>query len=128
MDSQTTLQQLKEVALAFRDERDWAQFHTPKDLAVALSIEAAELLEHFRFKDEEAIVHYLAKAENRRAVSYELADLLFFIFCMSDRLGIDLSQAYLEKIKISAERYPAQLVRGSSRKYTEWAREGRGRT
>ncbi|HID86656.1 MAG TPA: hypothetical protein EYP55_04670 [Anaerolineae bacterium] len=50
--------------------------------------------------------------------------LLFFILCLSDRLGIDLSQAYLEKIKISAERYPAQLVRGSSRKYTEWARGG----
>ena len=123
MDSQTTLQQLKEMALAFRDERDWAPFHTPKDLAVALSIEAAELLEHFRFRDEEAVEEYLAGADHRRAVSYELADLLFFLFCMSDRLGIDLSQAYLDKIKISAERYPAWLVRGSSRKYTEWARE-----
>jgi dCTP diphosphatase len=128
MDSQTTLQQLKDVALAFRDERDWAQFHTPKDLAVALSIEAAELLEHFRFKDDEAVEEYLAEAENRRAVSYELADLLIFIFCMSDRLGIDLSQAYLGKMKICAERYPPQLVRGSSRKYTEWAGEGRDRT
>jgi dCTP diphosphatase len=123
MDSQTTLQQLKEVAIAFRDERDWAQFHTPKDLAVALSIEAAELLEHFRFKDDEAVEEYLAEAENRRAVSYELADLLIFIFHMSDRLGIDLSQAYLEKIEICVKRYPPQLVRGSSRKYTEWARE-----
>lgn len=124
MDSQTTLQQLKEVAIAFRDERDWAPFHTPKDLAVALSIEAAELLEHFRFKDDEAVEEHLAEAENRRAVGYELADLLLFIFYMSDRLGIDLIQAYLEKINICVERYPPQLVRGSSRKYTEWAGEG----
>jgi dCTP diphosphatase len=118
-DRTTTVQALQERVLAFRDERDWKQFHTPKDLAIALAIEAAELLEHFRFQDDAAIAQRLTDPAARRAVAHELADVLHFALLLGDALEVDLSQALVEKLAITARRYPAALSKGRAQKYTE---------
>ena len=122
-DRTTTIQALRESVLAFRDERDWKQFHQSKDLAIALAIEAAEILEHFRFQDDAAIAQRLSNADEQRAVAHELADVLHFVLLLSDALGVDLIQALAEKLAISARRYPAALARGRAQKYTELGTE-----
>jgi dCTP diphosphatase len=122
-DRTTTVQALRESVIAFRDERDWKQFHQPKDLAIALAIEVAELLEHFRFQDDAAIAQRLSNADEQRAVAHELADVLHFVLLLSDALEVDLSQALVEKLAISARRYPAALAKGRAQKYTELGTE-----
>ena len=113
------LDHIKQKIRAFRDERDWMQFHNPKNLAISISLEASELLEHFQWKTfEESSQHAVqAKAE----ISDEIADVAIYLVELCDNLGIDLEAAILEKIKKNAEKYPAEQVRGSSRKYTEWS-------
>nr|WP_235972949.1 nucleotide pyrophosphohydrolase [Luteimonas sp. MC1895] len=101
----------------FADERDWGQFHSPKNLAVSLSLEAAEVLEHFQWLTE-AQSRTLDDAR-RQAVAHEIADVLLYLLQLSDRLGIDPMQAAREKLALNAERYPADKARGTSRKYTE---------
>jgi NTP pyrophosphatase (non-canonical NTP hydrolase) len=101
------LQQLRR----FRDDRDWAQFHNPKDLALALSIEAAELNELFLWKKPED-----AKPERVRE---ELADVLLYAFQLADKYGWDILQLMQDKLKQNAEKYPAGKARGSARKYDE---------
>ena len=101
----------------FAAERDWDQFHTPKNLAIALSIEAAELLEHFQWigdKDPERLTP--AKLD---AVSQEAADVLLYLVRLADKLNIDLIQAARLKVGRNAEKYPVDKARGSSKKYTE---------
>lgn len=95
----------------FRDERDWSQFHNAKDLAVALNIEAGELLEAFLWKE--------ADAANREKVKEELADVFSFAFLIADKYGFDVEQIVMEKIRRNAEKYPADKSRGNAKKYTE---------
>lgn len=117
-DTQNTVADLRRRVIEFRDARDWKQFHNPKDLAIALSIEAAELLELCRFKESSEIV---AEASSGRSKEYahEMADILSYLLTLSDCLEIDLSSALQEKMKINALHYPVELARGRKAKYTE---------
>ena len=102
---------------AFRDERDWAQFHNPKDLAVSISIEAAELLEHFQWKDAAEVEAHVRNPEALRAVSDEMADVLILLVSCADRLGVDLLAAAHDKLARNAEKYPVEKARGRADKY-----------
>jgi NTP pyrophosphatase (non-canonical NTP hydrolase) len=111
------LQTLTEKIIRFRDERDWAQFHNPKDLALSLSLEAAELLEIFQWKDGAAIA---ATAQEKKAeLAHELADVLYWTLLMAHDLKIDLGAALEEKLVANAKKYPVDKAKGSSAKYTE---------
>ncbi len=122
-DRTTTIHQLREQVRAFITARDWDQFHTPKDLAIALSIEAGELLEHFRFRDNAEIAERLTAPEFRQDISDELADVLYFVLALSNKLDIDLSAALKAKMAVSARRYPVEKARGKNLKYTAYATE-----
>ncbi|MBO6701104.1 MAG: nucleotide pyrophosphohydrolase [Pseudomonadales bacterium] len=102
----------------FARERDWEQFHSPKNLAAALSVEAAEILEHFQWLDSEASMSL--SEEKKSEVAEEIADVLNYLLRLSDVLQIDLETAVNNKMKINAEKYPADKVRGSSKKYNEY--------
>ncbi|MEC8646464.1 MAG: nucleotide pyrophosphohydrolase [Candidatus Latescibacterota bacterium] len=118
-DNTSTVAELKGIVRQFVDERDWRQFHTPKDLAIGISVEAAELLEHFRFRSEEEIKERLKETASRQAVGHELADVLYFVLLMCEQLDMDASTLLREKMAISAGRYPVEKARGRNAKYTE---------
>jgi NTP pyrophosphatase (non-canonical NTP hydrolase) len=118
-DHTCTIAQLKKQIRHFVDERDWNQFHTPKDLAIGLSIEAAEVLEHFRFRSDKEIAQRLTEESSLKDIGHELADVLYFVLLMCDRFGIDSAQILEEKMAISAKRYPVEKSRGNNAKYTE---------
>jgi dCTP diphosphatase len=107
---------LRDLVRQFVDERDWAQFHTPKNLAMAMSIEAAEVMEHFQWLPTGNELN----ADKRRAVGHELADVLVYLVRLADTLDIDLPVAISEKMQINREKYPAHKVRGDARKYDEY--------
>ncbi len=113
----TSIEQLRAAVSAFAAERDWDQFHSPKNLAMALSVEAAELLEHFQWLSEAA--SQKLSAEQRAEVAAEMADVLIYLVRLADRLDVDLLQAAQAKIAVNARKYPADQVRGSSRKYRQ---------
>lgn len=98
----------------FRDERNWGQFHNPKDLALSITLEAAELLENFQWKTSEEAVS--AKSEE---IKKELADVLIYSAFLADKLGLDLNQIVSEKLKENAEKYPAEKFYGRAAKYNE---------
>lgn len=102
----------------FAQERDWEQFHTPKNLAMALTAEAGELLEHFQWLSAEQ--SNALNAEQRRAVGHEMADVFLYLLRMADVLGVDLVQATNDKLAINRTKYPADKVRGSAKKSTEY--------
>jgi len=113
-DSQTTVEQLRQVVREFVDERDWQQFHSPKNLSMALAIEAAELMEHFQWIDIKASRQISNDAKKLAAVSEELADVLSYTLAMADSLGIDLSETLRAKMIKNAIKYPADEYRGRS--------------
>lgn len=108
------MKNLVENIIRFRDERNWKQFHSPKDLAISLNLEASELLENFQWKSSEAAV-----SNNLDAIKDELADIFYYTLLMSHDLGIDLEEALLAKLIKNAEKYPVDKAYGSSKKYTE---------
>jgi len=99
---------------AFVAAREWDQFHTPKDLAVGLSVEAGELLEHFQWRAPAASE---LSADEREAMAHELADVTMYALLMADKLGIDLWQAVAAKLAINDERYPVAKAKGRATKY-----------
>ena len=101
----------------FRDERDWAQFHNPKDMAIAISIEASELLEHFLWKTTEESEQRVQ--EKRAEISDEIADIAVYLLELADNLDIDLAHAIKNKMKKNAAKYPVDKSKGSHAKYTE---------
>ena len=101
----------------FRDERDWAQFHKPKDMAIAISIEASELLEHFLWKTNEESEQQVL--EKRAEISDEIADIAVYLLELADNLNIDLAHAIKNKMKKNAAKYPVDKSKGSHVKYTE---------
>jgi len=103
----------------FRDARDWSRFHTPRHLAAAIAIEAAELQERFLWKTDDEVAADLAPGAKRDAVVEEVADVILFALLLADRLGIDIGTALTEKLAVNARKYPVALARGSARKYTE---------
>ena len=101
----------------FRDERDWMQFHNPKNLACSIAIEAGELLEHFQWKDsEESAKHAIAR---RDEISSEIADVAIYLIELADNLEIDLLSAIDRKLAINEEKYPIEKSRGRSDKYSD---------
>jgi NTP pyrophosphatase (non-canonical NTP hydrolase) len=110
----TDIKEIIQALISFRDERDWKQFHDPKNLATAISIEAAELNELFLWKS-------IAESENVDAnkVKEELADVLAFALLLAERYGFDVKEIVLEKIKKNGEKYPVEKAKGNASKYTE---------
>ena len=100
--------------LKFRDDRDWLQFHTPKDLAISMSLEAAELLEIFQWSGKDVECR-----EKTDKIREELADVLSYCILMADVCGLDLDEIVQEKVKRNAEKYPVEKAFGSKEKYTE---------
>ena len=111
------LRDLKAALSQFSEARDWAQFHSPKNLASALSVEAAELLEHFQWLTE-AQSRDLSD-EKKAAVAAEMADVFLYLLNLSEKLGIDLMAASWAKLKANGEKYPVDKAKGSMKKYTE---------
>lgn len=103
--------QITEALVNFRNQREWKQFHNPKDLALAISVEAAELLELFLWKD--------AGEANKEKVQEELADVFAFAFLMAERYGFDVKEIILEKMASNNKKYPVEKARGNARKYNE---------
>jgi dCTP diphosphatase len=112
------LRALQQRLAAFAAERDWEQFHSPKNLAMALSVEASELVEEFQWLTEEQ--SQALDAERRERVRLELADVFIYLLRLADRLDVDLLRAADDKIAQNEKKYPAERVRGDSRKYTEY--------
>lgn len=113
-----SLNELRSRLQAFVEERDWQQFHSPKNLAMAMIVEAAELVEHFQWLTEQQSLDLAA--EKREQVAHEIADTFVYLLRMADVLGIDLIAAANAKIDLNAKKYPAEKVRGSNAKYTEY--------
>jgi len=110
------LQIITEKLLDFRRKRDWQQFHTPKDLAISIVLEAAELLEEFQWKRDEEVKHFLAE-DGLSRVKEEIADIAIYIAIMSHDLGIDLFDEMEKKIRKNEEKYPVEKSRGHAKKY-----------
>lgn len=112
------IQSLQATLRAFADERDWDRFHSPKNLSMALSVEVAELVEHFQWMSEDEsrslVPATLAK------VAEEVADIQIYLARLADKLGIDIVDAVNEKIESNRKKYPPELVRGKAQKYTEY--------
>jgi NTP pyrophosphatase (non-canonical NTP hydrolase) len=107
--SETT--EIIDTLIKFRNERDWEQFHNPKDLALAINVEAGELLELFLWKNSEEV--------NIEKVKEELADVFAFAFLMADKYQLDVKQIILNKIKQNGEKYPVDKAKGTAKKYNE---------
>tara|TARA_B110000305_G_C19239645_1_gene539250 strand:- start:545 stop:901 length:357 start_codon:yes stop_codon:yes gene_type:complete len=102
----------------FSKDRDWEQFHSPKNLSMALSVEVSELLEHFQWISESE--SYRLGDSKKLEVSFEMADTLLYLIRLADVLGIDLIEASLHKISLNQEKYPIALSKGSNKKYTDF--------
>lgn len=106
----------KEI-IAFRDARDWKQFHNPKDVAISLSLEASEVLEHFQWKSKEEIEAYTKTHKDQ--IGDELADVLYWVLLMSHDLNIDIEKAFENKMKQNNQKYSVEKAKGKHNKYTE---------
>jgi len=105
------MQEIIDALITFRNQRDWEQFHNPKDLAVALNVEAGELLEQFLWKQPEDA--------SREKVKEELADIFAYAFLLAEKYDFDVREIVLEKIKSNDKKYPVDKAKGTARKYTE---------
>ncbi len=119
-DHERKIQEIKEVIKKYCEDRDWDQFHGAKDLAVALSIEASELLEHFRFKSKEEVEELFKNPKKRGEIEGEVVDILYFLFRLAQKYDIDISEAFDRKMEKSKKKYPIEKARGSNKKYDEF--------
>ena len=118
-DDGDSLKDLQIMIRKFCDDRNWDQFHNPKDLSISLALEAAEVLEHFQWKnDDEMSRHSIDKKEE---VGEELADVLYWVLLLANKLDIDLVNAFKKKIDKNEVKYPVEKSKGSHKKYTEFA-------
>lgn len=113
----TSIETLTAEIRAFRDARDWLQFHNPKELAVAITAEAGELLQHFVWQSPEQSAQRVS--DRRAEIEAEMADVAILLFEMADNCGIDLAAAMRAKLAHNADRYPVAKSRGSNKKYNE---------
>lgn len=111
------IKDLTKKIIAFRDARDWKQFHNPKDMAISISLEAAEVLEHFQWKSEKEIKDYLKN--HKDDLAEELADVLYLMILMCHDLDIDLIEAAEKKLIKNNLKYPVEKARGKHTKYSE---------
>lgn len=112
-----SFEDLMKRVIAFRDARDWKQFHNPKDCALSLSLEAGEVMEHFQWKNTEEMQKHII--EHREDIGDELADVLYWVILMSHDMDIDILQALDRKMKKNEEKYPEDKAKGKHTKYTE---------
>lgn len=120
MQNDPSLRKLTDRLIAFRDERDWREFHSLKNLMVSLGLEASELLELTQWKDDAAVEAAVTDPAFTDRLGEECADVLIYLLLICERAGIDLADAAARKIEINAEKYPVPLSRGNARKYTEF--------
>lgn len=123
-DQDTTLQELKERMAQFVQERDWGQFHTPKNLSMSIAIEAAELMEHFQWLTVEESTNL--NVEALADIGEELADIVIYSLSLANVLGLDLSATVLAKMAKNIRKYPKEKVRGKSHKYTYYQKDDEG--
>lgn len=111
------INKLTETVVRFREERDWKQFHNPKDMALSLVLEATEVMEHFQWKNTEEVQEYIK--EHKSDIGEELADVLYWVLLLSHDLDIDLVQEFQKKMKKNEKKYPVDKARGNHKKYNE---------
>ena len=111
------INELTKRIIAFRDARDWKQFHNPKDVALSLVLEAGEVMEHFQWKSKEEMEQYIKT--NKTDIGEELADVLWWVLLMSHDLKIDVLNALEKKIKKNEDKYPVEKARGKHTKYNK---------
>ncbi len=116
-DNKTTIKQLKDQVSRFVKARDWEKFHSPKNLSMAIAIEAAELMEHFQWHNKNEDLKRLS--DRKGEIEQELADILAFILSFSNLYQIDLSRALLKKMKLNARKYPIKKSKGNAKKYSD---------
>ncbi len=108
-----SMKELIDQIIKFRDERDWKQFHTPANLAKSISLESAEILEHFQWNDE----------FDKEELSEEIADVFIYVALMADSIDVDLTEIVKKKLALNNEKYPVSKSKSSSKKYTEFDKE-----
>ncbi len=119
MDNETTVEDLKKLVQKFCEDRDWDKYHQPKDLAISVITEAAELLEPFRFKSDTQVKQMMQDSKKKDEISQEVSDVLYFILRFAQMNKIDLSTELRRKLDINSKRYPIDKAKGSNKKYTE---------
>lgn len=119
MDEKMLISELKAIVKEVCEARDWDQFHNPKDLSIGIVTEAAELIEHFRFKSQEEMMEMMEDSDKRTAISEELSDILFFILRFAQMYDIDLTKEFLRKVSLNEKKYPVDKFKGSNKKYSE---------
>ena len=111
------IKNLQKKVIAFRDKRNWKQFHNPKDVSLSMVLEAGEVMEHFQWKNQAEMEEHIKK--HKVEIGEELADVLYWVLLMVNDLGIDLNQALIKKIAKNEKKYPVNKARGNAKKYTE---------
>ena len=111
------IEELTKRIIKFRNDRDWKQFHNPKDVALSMVLEAGEVMEHFQWKDKEEVEEYLK--QNKDGVAEEIADVLYYVLLMSHDLNIDIIEALDKKITKNESKYPVEKAKGNHKKYNE---------
>jgi len=120
MDSKTDIHKLKEKVKKFCEDRDWDQYHNPKELTIGIVTEASELLQHFRFKSKKQIEEMFNDPEKKKEISEEMADILYFILRLAQKYDVDLTTALNAKLEKNERKYPVNKSKGSNKKYTEF--------
>jgi NTP pyrophosphatase (non-canonical NTP hydrolase) len=113
----SNIKKITKKLIDFRDVRDWKQFHNPKDVALSLSLEAAEVLEHFQWKNGKELEEYVKKHKDE--IGEELADVFNWVLVLSDDIGIDIIKASEKKIAKNGKKYPVRKAKGTAAKYTK---------
>jgi len=111
------IKELTNIIIKFRNARNWKQFHNPKDIALSLVLEVAEVIEHFQWKNQDEIDAHIKKHKNE--ISEELADVLYWVLLMSHDLEIDIKKALKRKMAINRKKYPVKKAKGSHKKHTK---------
>lgn len=117
------IDKLKNILKAFVEARDWGKFHNPKNLSMALAVEAGELLEIFQWVSDVGSLNAYNSTEIKEKTSHELADILFYIIHIASFMNINLNEALHNKLTINHNKYPPDRVKGSAKKYSEYAKE-----
>lgn len=118
-DDKTTLGELKNLVKTFCEDRDWDQYHNPKDLAIGIITESSELLELFRFKSEKEVNEMFVQENRKQEVMKELVDVLYFVLRLAEKYHIDLSTEFHKKMNENKDKYPIEKCKGLSKKYDE---------
>ena len=115
--NQANLSELQEIIRQFCEARDWDQFHNPKDLAISLSLEASEVLEHFQWKSAREMKEHLVDGKDE--IGHELADVLYWVLLLANKANVNLTEAFDSKMVHNETKYPVEKAKGTHKKYTE---------